>query len=57
MRVASLGQSPEFVTTSFTKQIALIESGQQEPLLKVGNLEAYRDFLDVRDVCAAYIQL
>lgn len=52
-----IGQSPEFVTASFAKQIALIESGRQEPVLKVGNLDAYRDFLDVRDVCAAYIKL
>ena len=52
-----LGQSPEFVTASFARQIALIESGQQEPVLKVGNLDAHRDFLDVRDVCDAYIHL
>jgi GDP-4-dehydro-6-deoxy-D-mannose reductase len=52
-----LGQSPEFVTASFARQIALIESDQQEPVLKVGNLDAHRDFLDVRDVCDAYIHL
>jgi GDP-4-dehydro-6-deoxy-D-mannose reductase len=52
-----VGQSPEFVTASFAKQIALIESGRQETVLKVGNLDACRDFLDVRDVCAAYIKL
>ncbi|WP_416350912.1 NAD-dependent epimerase/dehydratase family protein, partial [Sphingomonas sp. 10B4] len=37
------------------RQIALIESGQQVPVLKVGNLEASRDFLDVQDVCSAYL--
>ncbi|OZY44321.1 GDP-mannose 4,6-dehydratase [Pseudomonas lundensis] len=50
-------QSADFVTASFARQIALIESGKQEPVLKVGNLEASRDFLDVNDVCAAYVQL
>ncbi|MDY7561389.1 GDP-mannose 4,6-dehydratase [Pseudomonas sp. CCC3.2] len=48
-------QSPDFVTASFARQIALIESGQQVPVLKVGNLEASRDFLDVQDVCSAYL--
>lgn len=51
------GQSAEFVTASFARQIALIEAGQQPPQMKVGNLQAERDFLDVRDVCAAYLQL
>ena len=50
-------QSPDFVTASFARQIALIEAGQQAPVLKVGNLEAIRDFLDVQDVCDAYIQV
>jgi len=50
-------QSPDFVTASFARQIALIEAGQQTPVLKVGNLDAIRDFLDVEDVCDAYIQL
>ena len=51
------GQSPEFVTASFARQIAAIEAGKQKPILQVGNLDAQRDFLDVRDVCAAYIAL
>jgi GDP-4-dehydro-6-deoxy-D-mannose reductase len=50
-------QSPDFVTASFARQIALIESGQQPPVLKVGNLVAERDFLDVQDVCSAYVSL
>ena len=50
-------QSADFVTASFARQIALIEAGKQTPVLKVGNLEAVRDFLDVQDVCSAYIEL
>lgn len=50
-------QSPDFVTASFARQIALIEQGKQPPLLRVGNLQASRDFLDVRDVCSAYVGL
>lgn len=50
-------QSPDFATASFARQIALVEAGEQPPLLKVGNLQAERDFLDVRDVCNAYVAL
>ncbi|KPY04764.1 GDP-6-deoxy-D-lyxo-4-hexulose reductase [Pseudomonas coronafaciens pv. oryzae] len=50
-------QSPDFATASFARQIALIEAGKQLPELKVGNLLAARDFLDVHDVCEAYIAL
>ena len=47
-------QSPEFVCSSFAKQIAEIEKGLREPIIKVGNLEAKRDFTDVRDVVRGY---
>lgn len=50
-------QSANFVTASFARQIALIEAGKQSPVLSVGNIEASRDFLDVRDVCEAYLRL
>ncbi|KPB22727.1 GDP-mannose 4,6-dehydratase [Pseudomonas savastanoi] len=50
-------QSADFATASFARQIALIEAGKQAPQLKVGNLQAARDFLDVRDVCNAYVAL
>jgi len=43
-----------FATSNFAKQIAEIEHGLAEPVLKVGNLEARRDFTDVRDVVRAY---
>ena len=48
------GQSPAFVASSFARQIAQIEAGRVEPVLRVGNLEAKRDFTDVRDVAEAY---
>jgi GDP-4-dehydro-6-deoxy-D-mannose reductase len=40
--------------SSFAKQIAQIEKGIQERVIKVGNLEARRDFTDVRDMVNAY---
>lgn len=43
-----------FVTSNFAKQIAEIELGIREPILYVGNLEAKRDFTDVRDIVRAY---
>jgi GDP-4-dehydro-6-deoxy-D-mannose reductase len=49
------GQMPDFVIPAFARQIARAAAGLQPPLLEVGNLETWRDFLDVRDVCAAYI--
>jgi GDP-4-dehydro-6-deoxy-D-mannose reductase len=43
-----------FVTSTFSKQIAEIEKGLKKPVLHVGNLEAKRDFTDVRDMVKAY---
>lgn len=48
------GQNEMFVTSSFAKQVALIEARRQEPVLNHGNLDAERDFTDVRDVVRAY---
>lgn len=39
---------------SFAYQIARIENGLQDPVIKVGNLEAARNFTDVRDMVHAY---
>jgi GDP-4-dehydro-6-deoxy-D-mannose reductase len=49
------GQSEAFVVAAFARQVARIEAGLQPPLVQVGALEPQRDFLDVRDVCAAYV--
>lgn len=43
-----------FVSSNFARQIARIEAGQQEPVIYVGNLEARRDFSDVRDMVKGY---
>lgn len=43
-----------FVCSTFAKQIAEIEKGSKKAVLKVGNLDAQRDFTDVRDVVKAY---
>jgi GDP-4-dehydro-6-deoxy-D-mannose reductase len=48
------GQDPSFVGSSFARQIARIEAGLAPPVLRVGNLEAERDFTDVRDTVRAY---
>ncbi len=51
------GQDRRFVFPAFARQIAAIEAGRQEPVLRTGNLAACRDFLDVRDVVRAYALL
>jgi GDP-4-dehydro-6-deoxy-D-mannose reductase len=50
------GQSGVFVVAAFARQIARIAAGLQPPVLRVGALDPHRDFLDVRDVCAAYVR-
>ncbi len=48
-------RGPVFVASDFAKQIADIERGRKSPVLHVGNLEAKRDFTDVRDMVKAYV--
>ncbi|MBU0456326.1 MAG: GDP-mannose 4,6-dehydratase, partial [Gammaproteobacteria bacterium] len=43
-----------FAESTFAKQIAAIEAGLMPPIIKVGNLESIRTFLDVRDAVKAY---
>lgn len=44
-----------FVTSNFAKQVAEIEKGRKEPVIEVGNLEAQRDWTDVRDMVRGYL--
>lgn len=51
------GQQRGFVVSDFASQVAEIEQNKREPVIKVGNLKASRDFTDVRDVIRAYALL
>lgn len=51
------GQGPGFVVPAFAGQLAEISAGSRPPQISVGNLEARRDFLHVRDVVRAYCAL
>jgi GDP-4-dehydro-6-deoxy-D-mannose reductase len=51
---AGCGQTEDFVIPAFAMQIARIEVGLGPPLVRVGNLDAERDMLDVADVTEAY---
>jgi len=51
------GQDARFALAAFARQLARIAAGLDEPVLRVGNLKARRDYLDVRDVVRAYLLL
>lgn len=51
------GQSPRFALPDWAAQLGRMARGDLEPVLRVGNLEARRDLLDVRDVADAYLLL
>lgn len=48
------GQARNFALPAFASQLAAIDRGESEPVLRVGNLAARRDFLHVDDGAAAY---
>jgi GDP-4-dehydro-6-deoxy-D-mannose reductase len=50
-------RSDVFFESTVAKQIALIEAGHQEPVIKVGNLSSTRTFQDARDAVRAYVFL
>ncbi len=47
-------RAPVFVCSDFARQIVNIENGLRKPVMEVGNLDARRDFTDVRDMVRAY---
>ena len=49
------GQREDFVVPAFAGQIARIEAGLAPPIMSVGALDPEREFLDIRDICNAYI--
>jgi GDP-4-dehydro-6-deoxy-D-mannose reductase len=51
------GQDDGFVCSALAHQLARIEAGVQEPVLRVGNVDPVRDFSDVRDIVAGYLAL
>jgi GDP-4-dehydro-6-deoxy-D-mannose reductase len=51
------GQTDTFAAPSFARQISEIAAGQREAVMRVGNLDSVRDFLDVSDVVDAYVAL
>jgi len=54
---AGPGQAPRFAVASWARQLAAIERGGCEPVLRVGSLAVTRDLTDVRDVADAYLAL
>lgn len=51
------GQDTRFVASDFARQIVEIELGRREPVMHLGNMQAERDFTDVRDIVQAYLAL
>ncbi|RAZ92879.1 oxidoreductase [Mesorhizobium hawassense] len=51
------GQTEAFAVPAFAMQIARIEAGLAPPVIRVGNLDAKRDFLDARDIANAYARV
>ncbi|WP_447744083.1 GDP-mannose 4,6-dehydratase [Pseudomonas nicosulfuronedens] len=52
-----MGQKADFVIPAIARQLARIRHGLQDAVIEVGDIDVTRDFLDVRDVLAAYFAL
>jgi GDP-4-dehydro-6-deoxy-D-mannose reductase len=48
-------QEPRYVCSDFARQVAEAEAEHREPVIRVGNLDVWRDFSDVRDIVRGYI--
>lgn len=48
------GQASDFMAPSFARQLSDIAAGRQPAVMRVGNLDSVREFMDVRDVASAY---
>jgi GDP-4-dehydro-6-deoxy-D-mannose reductase len=55
--IIGLNQSIAFVIPSFAKQLLNIKHKNYKPVIKVGNLNSVRDFIDVEDVITAYLSI
>jgi GDP-4-dehydro-6-deoxy-D-mannose reductase len=51
------GQLPPYVVPEWAAALGRIRAGTEQPVLRVGNIDVERDFLDVRDVVRAYLAL
>lgn len=51
------GQTEAFVLSDWCRQAVAIELGLEEPVIRVGNIESVRDFMDVRDIVVIYDEL
>lgn len=49
------GQSQDFVLPTIATQIAEIEKNKRPPLLELGNIDVKREFMDIHDICNAYV--
>lgn len=55
--VTGAGRADAFVDSNFAKQVAEIELGLKDPVIKHGNLDSQRDFTDIKDVVDAYVKI